>query len=185
MIFLNNRLRGILLLLIVLLNAVPSLGQSRRLPAKKAKPMLTLTNPISGIKVVFDDPAFIDDDLDESAWKRIRIYLPGETQPKILRTESTSGYMLNDDPEEQWSPDGTYMSVWDTYNITGKNEFTGQRIVFVSLKHGVEAGFSTKEGRYVSTDNFRGWVKGKPHVMLKAANALGPEEVLEEAQDIW
>lgn len=186
MILLNNRLRGILLLLIVLLlNVSLSLGQSRRVPAKKAKPMLTLTHPISGIKVVFHDPVFINDALDESAWKRISIYLPGEAQPKTMQAQTASGYMLNGNSERRWSPDGRYMSVWDTYNITGKNEFTGQRIIFVSLKHGAEAGFFTKEGYAVSTDSFRGWVKGKPHVMLCSADALGPEEVLEEAQNIW
>ena len=186
MILINNRLPVTASLLITLLfNASFSLGQPRRLSPKKAKPMLTLTHPVSGIKVVFDDPAFIGEPLDYSAWKKLSIYLPGQAKPLILETDEDSGYMVNDNEEEQWSPDGTYMTVWDTYSIINKDEFSGQRIAFISLKDATEVRFYSKKGSGVSTDNFRGWVKNKPHVALKAAQVPGPKEVLEEAQDIW
>ena len=107
--------------------------------------MLTLTNLVSGIEVVFHDPAFISDrSFKDSAWKKMSIYLPGKHQPEVMDANEGSGFMVNSDADEQWSPDGQYMTVWNTYAIVGRDEFSGQAIWFVRLKDGAYVGFETK-----------------------------------------
>lgn len=178
----------LLLLLVVLVwHNSPLLAQSRHRAAKKPRTMLTLTNPVSGIKVIFHDPAFINQPFHDSAWQKLSIYLPGQSKPLTMRAEEGSGYMINSDNEEQWSPDGKYMTVWDTYGILDKDHFSGQRIIFVNLELGSNTGFWTRKGSPVTTDSFRGWVKGKPHVALYASDNPAPngKEMTEEALDVW
>ena len=90
----SHRLTLVISWLVFFLLTSPSLpGQARHAGPKKKKPMLTLTNLVSGIKVVFHDPAFISDrSFKDSAWKKMSIYLPGKHQPEVMDANEGTGF---------------------------------------------------------------------------------------------
>ena len=128
--------------------------------------MITLTNPVSGIKLTFHHPAFVETPLKNSAWTEITVQTKDDTF--TVKAPEQTGYMINSDNNfnQFWSPDGKYISLYRVYGIISKEKFSGMAITFLALLYGEVVEFTAKEGKSVTTDNFSGWAKGKPHSAL-------------------
>lgn len=142
--------------LVTMLICSHSLAQKRSIP-KKARPMLTISHPVSKIRVILDQPAFVANDIHDSAWRRVIIYLPDKTTRIIKIKSDMSGYMLESDERKLWSPDGRYLAVWLTYGILNKDQFSGMRIVFIDLKKGEETDTIVEDGFSITSYDFKVW----------------------------
>lgn len=156
-----------------------ALGQKNNVPTKNSTFMITLTNPVSGIKVTFHAPAFVEAPLRESAWTKLTIHTPDDTF--TIETPAQEGYMINSNDDAIWSPDGKYMSLYRVYSIRSKDSFSGMAIAFLDLELGERISFLTKNRLAVTTDNFQGWMKTKPHTALKRTAVTGKFEEAEPA----
>lgn len=163
------------LLTILLLAGGPLRGQKSPVRPKNTKPMITLTNPVSGIKLTFHKPAFIETPLSNSAWTEVIVQTKDDTF--TMEAPDETGYLINDDDNfgQFWSPDGRYISLYRVYGIISKEQFSGMALLFMALEDGEPVAFTSKKGITVTTDNFGGWAKGKPHAALAGKDETEPE----------
>lgn len=148
-------------LVLLLFNASLSVGQSNRFSVKK--PMLTLTNPVSGITITFHDPAFTDNPLSRSVWRQLTVRIRDSTY--TLKLKPTEGYLMNK-PNRLWSPDGRYVSLYYLYNVHSKDDYSRQVLTFLDAEVGETVEFTTKDGDSLSElGSFSTWVAGKPHTV--------------------
>lgn len=146
----------LLMLTLALLANSPLLAQKRN-TLRKARPTLNVSNSVSKIRVVFDQPAFINKPFVQSAWRRITIYLPDKTTKVIKTNNDMDGYMYDTDESKLWSPDGQLLAVWLVYGILSKEKFSGMRITFIDLKKGAEADSIVEDGFSTTSYGFKAW----------------------------
>jgi hypothetical protein len=80
-----------------------------------------------------------------------------EDSPKVIQ----EGYEAYLPSEDDWSPDGRYLAIWEIINLETNKTVIG----FLDVCTGTWEGF---KGRTMSatTDNYTGWREGQPHTML-------------------
>ncbi len=161
-----QRLTGIGLLIVALWLYYPVCGQKATTHPKNTNPTITLTNPVSGIKLTFHNPAFVETPVNNSAWKELTIHTKDDTF--TIKAPDQTGYMINNASNfrQFWSPDGQYISLYRVYGIVSKEKFSGMALMFMALSYGEAVDFTTRTGTSITTDNFAGWAKGKPHTAL-------------------
>lgn len=150
----------------LLMHSLPLLAQAPKTRPQTKKTMITLTNPVSGIKLTFRKPAFLDTPVNKSVWTEIVVQTKDDSF--TVTAPDQTGYLINDDDNYQrfWSPDGHYISLYRVYGILSKTQFSGMAITFIALEYGETVDFASKKGTTITTDNFTGWAKGKPHTAL-------------------
>lgn len=169
--FTGMRASAPMALLILLLSGMPLLAQKRTI--KKPPAMLTITHPVSKIKLTFHDPALLEKSGDVAAWRKLTIKLPDDEF--TIEAGATNGYMVDPSSkaERSWSPDGKYIALYRPYSIVNKQTFSGISLVFLNLDYGEEVEFNDKTGIAVTKDTFYGWVRAKPHSVQKGTAKTG------------
>lgn len=162
---------ALVVLLMALLFSNFLMAQKRT--AKKPPAMLTITHPVSKIKLTFHDPALLEKSGEVAAWRKLTIKLPDDEF--TIEAGATNGYMVdpNVKADRSWSPDGRYIALYRAYSIADKQTFSGISLVFLNLDYGEEVDFKDRTGGEVTKDNFYGWAKNKPHRVQKGTAKAG------------